>query len=702
MTAEGEAWRRRSPRAHWFLLALVLLVVAITLTVSGYTTGATGTGTAAPSEQTSAGPPYDTAGPIIDLRGESLRSVSTPSRTIALTFDDGPDPEWTPALLEVLARHDVTATFFVIGHDVVDHPDLVQAEIDAGHDVGAHTYNHADLSGLPVWQINLELSLTQLALSGATGRHVGLFRPPYSSTPAGLDGRDAEVLQQVADRGYLTVLADRDSEDWRRPGVDAIVANALPVGDDGAIVLLHDGGGDRSETVQAVERLIVTLQRRGDEFVTVDELLGVPDDVAMAEVDNRELWQGRTALAVIRASQAATRLLAWSLLPIGILAVARAVMVVLLARRHRRRPVGTGAADAVPVSVLVPAYNEEAGIGATVESLLASDHPSVEIVVIDDGSRDGTAALVETFAPAGVRLVRQANQGKAVALAAGIAVACHDLIVTADGDTIFEPGTIAALTAPFADPTVGAVSGNTKVGNRRGLLGRWQHIEYVMGFNLDRRMYEELDCMPTVPGAVGAFRRKALDDAGGPTEDTLAEDTDLTMAINRAGWRVVYAQEAVAWTEAPATFGDLWRQRYRWCYGTLQAIWKHRSALRDRSSPLGRRGLPYLLLFQVLLPIMAPLVDLYTLYGLVFLDPWPVLAYWLGFTALQAAIAVYAFRIDGESVRPLWVIPLQQFVYRQLMYLVVIQSVTTAAVGIPLPWQRVERAGTAGEALPVS
>ena len=702
MTASGEAWRRRSPRGHWLLLALVMLAIGATLVVSGYTSGDTGTGTANRSDQPSAGEPFTSAGPVLDLRGDTVQSVATPSRTVALTFDDGPDPEWTPALLEVLARHDVPATFFVVGPAVTAHSDLVRAEIAAGHEVGAHTYNHRDLSTSPGWQVNLELSLTQTALAGATGRHVGLFRPPYSSTPADLDVGDVEVLQQVADRGYLSVLADLDSEDWRRPGVDRIVANATPVGDDGAVVLLHDGGGDRSETVAAVDRLITDLQGRGYEFATVGQLLGDGDDVVTAEVSAGAEWQGRVAVAVIEASQAATRLLAFSLIPIGILAVARGIIVTHLARRHRRRPVVVDEGAAPPVSVLVPAYNEEAGIGATVRSLLASTHPVVDIVVIDDGSTDGTAAIVDSFAAEGVRLVRQPNRGKAHALAAGIAAAEHDLIVTADGDTIFEPPTITALVAPFADTRVGAVSGNTKVGNRRGILGRWQHIEYVMGFNLDRRMYEELDCMPTVPGAVGAFRRAALLDAGGPTDDTLAEDTDLTMAINQAGWRVVYAQGAVAWTEAPAGLGDLWRQRYRWCYGTLQAIWKHRAALRDRSSPLGRRGLPYLLFFQVLLPVLAPLVDLYTLYGLVFLDPVPVLAYWVGFTVLQFVVAAYAFRIDGESIRPLWAIPLQQFVYRQLMHLVVIQSVVTAAVGISLPWQRVHRAGSAGEALPVS
>jgi cellulose synthase/poly-beta-1,6-N-acetylglucosamine synthase-like glycosyltransferase len=238
------------------------------------------------------------------------------------------------------------------------------------------------------------------------------------------------------------------------------------------------------------------------------------------------------------------------------------------------------------------------------------------------------------------------------------------------------------------------VSGNTKVGNRGGLLGRWQHIEYVMGFNLDRRLYDVLRCMPTVPGAIGAFRRAALTDIGGVSSATLAEDTDITIAIGRAGWRVVYAEEARAWTEAPASLSALWRQRYRWSFGTMQAVWKHKGALRDRDQRrIGWVGLPYLVFFQIALPLMAPLIDVFAIYGIVFLDPVPVIGYWLAFNVLNLVLGWYAFRLDRESPRPLWAMPLQQFVYRQLMYLVVIESVISALAGTRIRWQQIERTG---------
>jgi len=273
-----------------------------------------------------------------------------------------------------------------------------------------------------------------------------------------------------------------------------------------------------------------------------------------------------------------------------------------------------------------------------------------------------------------------------------------DLLVLVDGDTILAPDALSRLALRFRDPEVGAVSGNTKVANRRGLLGRWQHLEYVMGFNLERRMFDILGAIPTVPGAIGAFRRVTLDDVGGLSAGTLAEDTDLTMAICRSGWSVVYEPRALAWTEAPGSLRQLWRQRYRWCYGTMQSMWKHKRSVIESgaSGRFGRRCLVYLAFYQVLLPLIAPVVDLAAIYGLLFLNPVTVAAFWLGFNALQLTACGYALRIDRERLRTLWALPLQQVVYRQLMYLVTIQSVMTALLGTRQRWQVISRTGVFG------
>jgi poly-beta-1,6 N-acetyl-D-glucosamine synthase len=679
------------------LLGVVLLALVAALLLQGYARHEVGGSGTAPALTSGATAHISGDGAVVYRSGDGLASRNLPDKTVALTFDDGPDPRWTPQILDVLRREQVPATFFDVGTRIAAHPDLVRRELAEGHEVGNHTFAHNSLTGTAKWRGNLELSLTQLALAGATGRTSVILRPPYSSTPIALESRDVSAMQRAVRAGYLVVLANLDSEDWRRPGWISIVANSTPENDAGAIVLMHDAGGDRSQTVEALPRLIEVLKDRGYRFTTVTQGLGLASGAADQRVSTLEHWQGTAFLLMLMLSSIVTSALLWSLIPLGVLAVLRSVVLMLLARHHARTAWARTQAGTFlpPVTIVVPAYNEAVGIETAVHSLAASDYPNLEIIVVDDGSDDGTADLVVALELPQVHVIRQPNQGKAVALNTGVAAARADILVMVDGDTVFQPDTLRWLVQPFQDERVGAVSGNTKVGNRGGLLGRWQHLEYVVGFNLDRRMYDLLLCMPTVPGAIGAFRREALTAVGGVSTDTLAEDTDLTMAVNRANYRVVYEQRALAWTEAPSSLNALWRQRYRWCYGTLQSVWKHRGAMRDsgQGRRLGRIGLPYLLAFQVGLPLMAPIVDVFALYGLLFLSPWRVAAYWGGFLLLQVIVSAYALRLDHEPLRPLWALPLQQLVYRQLMYLVVIQSLISALTGSRLRWHKLERTG---------
>ena len=537
------------------------------------------------------------------------------------------------------------------------YPDLVRRMVDEGHEIGLHTFNHPDLSYQSKKRIDWELTQNQLALAGAAGIRTSLFRPPYSSTADALDNASWPVTEYVGTRGYLTVFTTADSEDWQRPGVRQIIRNATPHGRQGRDRPMHDSGGDRHQTVEALDTYLPELQGKGYRFENLTEALHAPS--AHTPVTGIDLWKGKAWVFLVAASDDITGVLVVGLAVIGVLVFARFGLMLLLSATHTRRTRRKGfvwgpTPVTEPVSVLVPAYNEAKCIENTVRSLMRSEHP-IEVIVIDDGSSDGTARIVEDLRLPERPRRPPAQRGQARRAQHGASRnARHDLIVMMDGDTVFEPATVRELVQPFADPEVGAVAGNAKVGNRDTLIGAWQHIEYVMGFNLDRRMYDVLRCMPTIPGAVGAFRRSALDRVGGMSDDTLAEDTDITMAIHRDGWHVVYAEKARAWTEAPESVQQLWSQRYRWCYGTMQAIWKHRRALVEggASGRFGRVGLPLVSLFMVVAPLLAPLIDLFLVYGLVFGPTGRTVAAWFGVLAVQAGCAAYAFRARQGAAHP--------------------------------------------------
>jgi cellulose synthase/poly-beta-1,6-N-acetylglucosamine synthase-like glycosyltransferase/peptidoglycan/xylan/chitin deacetylase (PgdA/CDA1 family) len=680
------------------LLSFSLAVVLVVLLLAGVATHAIGasreTGELSDQRFTLVG-----SRPLLTASGGRLVSNQPPpGRRIALTFDDGPDPKWTSAIADVLRRERVPATFFVVGSQAARHPGLVRMLVRDGHEIGNHSFTHAQLTDGSRWQRRLQLDLTEAVIVGITGRYTRFLRPPYAATVRAVSEAQERELARLVGRRYVLALADFDSRDWRREGVDRVVANASPRGGTGGIVMFHDGGGDRSETVAALTRLIPQLKARGFRFVSLAELSGLPERVLYPRAAASERWRGVAFLWAVRSALFVTTLFSALLLGVAVLVGARAVVALTLAVHHRRSTRWSRGGDAYApfVTVVVPAYNEAVVIERTVRSLADSDYPRFEVIVVDDGSVDQTAQIVESLGLDRVRVVRQQNAGKSAALNTGIQLSDSEVVVMVDADTIFEPETLRRLIRPLADPAVGAVSGNTKVGNRNTLIGHWQHIEYVMGFNLDRRMYDVLQCMPTIPGAVGAYRREALEEVGGVSGATLAEDTDLTLAIGRSGRGVVYVEDARAWTEAPGTLSGLWRQRYRWSFGTMQAIWKHKGAIvsRDRRERrIGRRALPYMIVFQILLPMAAPVIDLFVLYGIVFMDFGPVAAYWIGFNLIQLAVAIVAFRMDRESLRSLWALPLQQFVYRQLMYLVIIESTMSALAGVRARWLSVKRTG---------
>ncbi len=690
------------PRPTWVLSVIAFLVFATILVVDGTVRGGVGVPSSKPASSGSVQqvPFVVTHGQqIVEARTSPVQTFALKKGTVALTFDGGPQPERTAELLAVLDHFHVPATFFIDGSVAVQHPDSLRAIQAGGSELGIRTFNTLDLAEASPTRLQRETTLTQLTLAGATDHTTYLVRQPFSASVAGLDDTHWAVVQQLAAQGFVSVFSDVNANNWSARSTGDILKEIVRKDQKGMIVGIDASQGGTTQLASALARVIPALQKAGYSFNTVTGAAGLPPAPQQARERDQRIGQGMIiAVAVATNTVNALGLL---LLVTGALVILRLALMLIFAIWHswRRNPkrYSWGPRVTETVSVIVPAYNEKECIAATINSLRASDHP-IEIIVVDDGSTDETAAIVRALNYSNVRLIRQANGGKPAALNNGIRHARHDIVVMIDGDTVFEPKTISTLVQPFARPWVGAVSGNAKVANRKKIVGRWQHIEYVIGFNIDRRIQDLLGCMTTIPGAVGAFRRKALLQAGGVSEDTLAEDTDLTMAVCSAGWEIVYEERARAWTEAPTTLQQLWRQRYRWSYGTMQAMWKHRGAI-FKSGPagrMGRVGLLNLAIFQVLLPSMAPLIDVFLVYGLLALDPVRTLELWGAVLAIQMFAGLLAFAMERENPLPLLWMPLQQLAYRQLMYGVLIKSLGTALAGVRLKWQKLKRVGDFG------
>ncbi|MGH7938881.1 MAG: glycosyltransferase, partial [Chthoniobacterales bacterium] len=311
-----------------------------------------------------------------------------------------------------------------------------------------------------------------------------------------------------------------------------------------------------------------------------------------------------------------------------------------------------------------------------------------------DGSTDDTAAEVEAIARCDdrVRLLRQTNFGKAAALSRGLAAARHGIVAFLNADTHVQADTLRHLTRPFADARVGAVSGHAKVGNLRSFLARCQSLEYICGFNLDRRAYTRWNCVTVVPGAISAARKEAVAEAGWLSLDTLAEDTDLTLSLHRKGYRVEYAPEAIAWTEAPETVRALARQRFRWAYGTMQCLWKHRDLTFNwRYRALGWFSLPSVWFFQIILVAISPLVDFLLLASLPFGIWGAVLPFVIIFLAIDLLIAVLACLLEGEPVIRAWRILPMRLIYRPLLSYVIWKASFRALKGAWVSWVKLER-----------
>jgi peptidoglycan-N-acetylglucosamine deacetylase len=648
-----------------------------------------------------------------------IDQIGAAKNKIVLSFDDGPDRRWTPKILDILREKHAPAVFFVIGEEANTSPDLLRREYDEGHEIGNHTFTHPKFDEISRTQVKWELNLTQRLIESTLGVKSILFRPPYGIDHQPEYAEEVAQLPYPQELGYIIVGQRIDPDDWRmteekhqRPAqeiADDVMRQAVKGGN---IVLLHDGGGEREQTLEALPMIIDRLRAKGYELTSVSDLLGKTRAGVMVPLTFQERLSAQADGLIFGIIQW-VRLAIATVFILGIVLVSgRALIIGILAIIEKLRPDHAKLSNPPPgVTVLIPAYNEESVIVQTVTSVLLSDLTDIHVIVVDDGSSDQTLELLHNnFGNnRAVQIIHQPNRGKAAALNNALSHAHTDIVVTIDADTEIETDAIRKLLRHFSDPTVGAVAGNVKVGNRSRWLTRWQALEYITSQNMEKRAFDLLNCITVVPGALGAWRKKAIEDAGGITADTVAEDADLTIAIRRLGWRVTYDEEAIAWTEAPVTPGALIRQRFRWTFGTLQSFWKHSSTLfRPKYGTLGCIALPNIFVFQIVLPLISPLLDLLffgslLLWGLAQLhitqipqlwtsaDVQRSVVFFLGFLIIDVLTCVVAFALERHEDWTLLIpVLLQRFYYRQLMYIVLFRSVKEAVSGRPVGWRGVE------------
>jgi peptidoglycan-N-acetylglucosamine deacetylase len=647
---------------------------------------------------------------------------------VAISFDDGPDPKWTPKILDILKRKNVKGTFMLIGEEAAENIGLMQRIAREGNEIGNHTYTHPDISDIPQRRLDLEVKLTQRLFASKLGVEPLYFRPPYDIDEEPETDDQAKAVVPIQNEGYIVVGSKIDTHDWDespRKSPKEITQSVLDFLQlmktkpqfRGSIILMHDGGGNRQPTVDALPVLIDTLRAHGYTLVPVSALMGKTTAEVMPPLT---FWQHLRSLpdsVAFSGVQIVGNFIVMVFFLGDILMSARLVIVGILAIIDRlRKPYRQATPGYNPrVAVLIPAYNEESVIVRTIRSVLNSDYKNLHIIVIDDGSLDRTAEVArEAYAAeisAGhVQVFSKSNAGKAAALNFALERMTEEIYIGIDADTVIAADAISKLVPHFENPLIGAMAGNAKVGNRVNLWTRWQALEYITSQNFERRALDLFHVVTVVPGAIGAWRTAPVKTAGGYPLNTVAEDADLTMNLIEQGLRVDYEDRSLAFTEAPVDMKGLMLQRFRWSFGTLQAVWKHRAAF-VRNKAMGLFALPNILIFQMLMPLVSPFIDLMFLAGVFnyFVDRYyhpeaasaasleKLLAYFVTFLLIDFVTSSIAFSLerrhpankgDGWLLFHIW---LQRFAYRQVFSIVLFKTLMRAIDGKPFNWDKIER-----------
>lgn len=625
---------------------------------------------------------------VIDTYGQPA------DRQLMLTFDDGPDARFTPELLDLLSKEGVPATFFAVGSNIVKNPEVFKRTIREGHMMANHSMFHSDFWAHDDAYNREEIIGTDRVMRGTDNYATRLFR-----IPTGDPENNSLALLQAQQLGFLHINMDLDTLDW-----DVAPGETLEVPEldgKGHIVLVHDGGGDRTATINMLKTLIPQAKAQGYTFTTLQPLL--PPEYVPQRI-TPDIGDHVTVVTYTGALVAPDVVITWLFwFGVGSLTVLTFLYVVLAlisnSRQKRRRW------NAIPeeswpfVSVVLPVYNEEPVVTRTLAALQASDYPRFEVVAVNDGSTDGTLAVLTEYARKWpqMRVLDQPNGGKSEASNNGILHSRGEVVVTLDGDTLFEPQTIRMLARHFcqnghAGKKLGAVAGHVKVGNRRNLLTAWQSLEYLSGICVTRMAEGLIGAISIVPGACAAWRREALLQAGGYSTDTLAEDADLTLSLQSLGYSIAQENEAIAWTEAPMTITGLAKQRLRWTYGNIQTIYKHRAMiLNPHYGALGLLSLPYALL-SVLVPLVFMPMTLVVAAANLAAGEWQAIAIFAVFVAAtHLIISTVAIIMVREDPRHMLMVPIYRLIYEPLRAYVIFGATFQALRGHVVGWYKPER-----------
>ena len=649
-------------------------------------------------------------------------------KKVAISFDDGPDSEWTPKILDVLEQYDVKGVFLLIGEEAEKNVGIMQRIYREGHEIGNHSFTHPDIAEVSKGQVDLELNLTERLFASKLGVQPLYFRPPYSIDQEPDTNDQAAPIDRIQNLGYVILGNKIDTHDWdenprKTPQeiTDSVFQQIANMDKQpwtrGSIILMHDGGGDRSATVAALPMLITTLRQRGYEIVPVSDLIGKTRAEVMPPLTQHQRWQARADSVTFFLFGFFNNFVVAVFFVGDILMSARLIIIGIFALidRLRTRKSYAGPDYAPRVAVLIPAYNEEKVIVRTIRSVMMSNYKNIRIIVIDDGSTDRTLDVAREAYPADIEsgrltVLTKPNGGKAEALNFALNQTDEEIYIGIDADGVIAHDAITRLVQHFANPKIGAVAGNAKVGNRVNLWTRWQALEYITSQNFERRALDLFDVVMVVPGAIGAWRTSAVRDGGGYHPDTVAEDADLTMNILEQGYSVIYEDQALAFTEAPVNMNGLMRQRFRWSFGILQAVFKHRGAITKHLA-MGLFALPNILIFQILLPLVSPLIDLMFFAGVInyLVDKHfhpdsastasfhKLLIFFAAFLLIDFATSVLAFALERRhpaSRGDAWLLVhiwIQRFTYRQVFSIVLFKTIKRAIDGKPFSWDKLER-----------